>query len=524
MNRVIETWQVRKPAVESAGGLVASQHYAASDVGARVLADGGNAVDAAVAASLAIGTVEPWMSGLGGGGFMLVYRARENRVDAVDFGMIAAAGLDPATYPLTNSQGADLFAWPAVKDDRNLQGYHAIAVPGYVAGLDLALKEFGTRSWADMLAPAIASAEAGMQADWYASLKIATGAATLSRYEESKRTYLPDGFPPIGEWGGPVPSIKLGRLADTLKRLAAVGARDFYEGDIAHSLVADLQAGGSPISAADLAGYQARILPAISADYRGATVYGAPGLTAGPTLHNALGMLSEALQPGGAPGPDAYKAYAQSLLAAYADRLETMGDANETSSPSCTTHLTVVDAEGNMVALTQTLLSLFGSKVMLPGTGIMMNNGIMWFDPRPGRPNSIGPGKRPLSNMCPVIVERGDGYRFAAGASGGRRILPAVFQLVSFLTDYRMSMDQAVHQPRLDVSGTDLVAIDDRLDPAAVDALSAAFNVTVQQHGVYPALFACPNAVARDPASGRNSGGAFVMSPWAKVSEQGGAG
>ncbi len=515
-DRVIETWQIRKPAVRSAGGLVASQHHVASDVGARVLADSGNAVDAAVAASLAIGTVEPWMSGLGGGGFMLVYNAREGRVDAVDFGMVAAAALDPADYPLAEGAGTDLFAWPAVVEDRNLHGYSSIAVPGFVAGLALALESFGTRSWADSLGPAIELAERGLTADWYATLKIATAAAILNRFDESRRTYLPDGFPPVGEWGGPVPKIRLGRLAEAFRQLATAGPRDFYEGEIAASVAADLAAGGSRITAQDLAGYQARILPAAAAGYRDAKVHAAAGLTAGPTLHRALGLLAARLDPGPAPDAAAYRAYAQSLLDAYAERLETMGDADETHQPSCTTHLTVVDREGNMVALTQTLLSLFGSKVMLSGTGIMMNNGIMWFDPRPGQPNSIGPGRRPLSNMCPVIVERADGFRFAAGASGGRRILPAIFQLVSFLTDYGMDMDQAFHTPRVDVSGTDLVTLDAKLDPEVIAALAREFHSTTEQHAVYPALYACPNAVGREPG-GDKVGAAFVMSPWAKV-------
>ena len=516
-DRTIETWTIAKPAVAAAGGLVASQHYLASDIGAAVLADGGNAVDAAVAASLAIGTVEPWMSGLGGGGLMLIYNARERRVDAVDFGMVAPRGLDPARYPLIGGKGLDLFAWPAVLDDRNLQGYDAIAVPGYVAGIAAALENFGTRSWADSLAPAIELAEAGLAVDWYASLKILTGAATLAKYPESRKTYMPEGFPPIGEWGGPPPRIRLGNLARTLRRLAEAGPRDFYAGDIAQAIVADAAAGGSTLSAADLAGYSATILPAATARYREAVVHAAPGLSAGPTLQHAFAMLAERLAPGSMPDEPAYAAYADCLLAAYADRLANLGDADETVQPSCTTHMSVVDGEGNMVALTQTLLSLFGSKVMLPETGIMMNNGIMWFDPRPGRPNAIAAGKRPLSNMCPAIVERADGFRFALGASGGRRILPAVLQLISFVTDYGMDLDAAFHSPRLNVSGTEVVTLDDRLPAPMIESLGARFTVVPECNGPYPALYACPNAVGRD-GTGLNHGAAFVQSPWSKVS------
>jgi len=224
------------------------------------------------------------------------------------------------------------------------------------------------------------------------------------------------------------------------------------------------------------------------------------------------------LRPGRHPDGEAYAAYAEALLQAYGERLETLGDADETSDPSCTTHMSVIDREGNMVALTQTLLSIFGSKVMLPRTGMMMNNGIMWFDPRPGRPNSIAPAKRPLSNMCPAIAVREDGFRLAVGASGGRRIMPAVLQLISFVADYGMDLERAFHQPRIDVSGSDLVSVDRAMAPEAAAVIERRFDkVRRVQHGVYPALFACPNAVGGIAGAGRQSGAAFVMSPWAKV-------
>ena len=251
----IETWTVTKPAV-SGGGVVTSQHYLASEIGARVLAAGGNAVDAAVSAGLAIGTVEPWMSGLGGGGVMLVHLAKEGVTHAVDFGMIAPQALNPADYPLAGGTGSDLFAWPSVVEDRNVFGPHSIAVPGFVAGQALALERFGTLSWADALQPAITLAADGMTVDWYGTLKIATGAQTLNRYDESRRVYLPDGFPPIGEWGGAPPAIKLGNLARTLRRLAKAGPRDFYEGEIARSIAEDAAAIGSKLTLDDLAGYQ----------------------------------------------------------------------------------------------------------------------------------------------------------------------------------------------------------------------------------------------------------------------------
>ncbi|HZD25169.1 MAG TPA: gamma-glutamyltransferase [Alphaproteobacteria bacterium] len=516
-----EFWSVRKPVVQAAGGLVASQHYLASEVGARVLADGGNAVDAAVATGLAIGCVEPWMSGIGGGGYMLVAPAGSDAVYAVDFGMVAPRGLDPADYPLAEDAAGDLFGWPGVVDDRNIHGYRSIAVPGHVAGMALALERFGSRSWADSLAPAIELAERGMQIDWYAALMIAGAAAILRRYETTAATYLADGLPPVPDWQGNPAQLRLGNLARTLRRLAEAGPRDFYEGEVARQLVDDARAGGSTLDAGDLAAYHAQVVEAEAFDYRDARIFAAPGLTAGPTLRHVLQRLNATPLPGGqAPGAEAYAAYAEALFEAYAVRLASMGDADETVAPSCTTHLSVVDRDGNMVALTQTLLSLFGSRVMLPETGILMNNGIMWFDPRPGRPNSIAPGKRPLSNMCPTVARRGDGFRFALGASGGRRIMPAIAQLTSFLVDYGMELDEAVHQPRIDVSGTDTIAADARLDAAVTERLAAGHPVRRVSHGVYPPLFACPNVVGRQPGGG-NMGAAFVMSPWARVVAEG---
>lgn len=512
--RFVETWTVRKPVVEGAGGVVASQHHAASEIGAAVLRDGGNAVDAALATGFAVSTLEPWMSGIGGGGMMLVQQAKTGETWCVEFGMVAPRRIDPAEYPLVAGADSDLFGWPSVEEDRNVRGFPSIAVPGYVAGAAAALERFGTRSWAETLAPAIALAEQGMAVDWYATLMTATGAADLARHEESARVFLPGGFPPVGDWAGVLPRLKLGRLAETLKRLAAAGARDFYEGEIARALLADLEAGGNRMAADDLAAYRPRIAPAETRAYRDAKVSAAPGLTAGPTLHRAFELLKDGLAALSEPDAAAYAAYARALLTAYDERLSTMGDADESKSPSCTTHVSVADKDGNIVALTQTLLSLFGSKVMLPRTGVLMNNGIMWFDPRPGRPNSLAPGKRPLSNMCPVVVERADGLRVAMGASGGRRIMPAVAQLASFLCDYGMTLEEAFHTPRIDVSGTDLVTLDDRLPASVQAALAQEFRTLVGPHAVYPKLFACPNAAARDARSGRTSGAAFLMSPW----------
>jgi len=155
-----------KAAVRSKHGVVAAQNQKAADIGAEVLRAGGNAIDAAVAVSFSLGVLEPWMSGIGGGGFMVVYDAAKKTSHVIDYGMISASGLNPADYPLTGGVAGDLFGWPAVLEDRNIVGYHSIAIPGVVDGMRLALETFGTRSWAESLAPAVALAERGMGGDF----------------------------------------------------------------------------------------------------------------------------------------------------------------------------------------------------------------------------------------------------------------------------------------------------------------------------------------------------------------------
>jgi len=305
------------------------------------------------------------------------------------------------------------------------------------------------------------------------------------------------------------------RPPGTLRRLAHAGRRDFYEGEVSNKIINDINKMGGILAAGDLKSYRARIVAPLETEYRGARIALAPGLTAGPSMMRALSALGDTRFEAGGPHADAFIAYAKVLRDVYAERLQTMGETSDRRDPSTTTHLNVIDRNGNMVALTQTLLSVFGSKVVLPSTGILMNNGIMWFDPRLGQPNSLAPGKRPLTNMCPLIARRGDGKPwFAIGASGGRRIFPAVFQIASFLIDYGMTLEDAFHQPRIDASGGDTVSVDPRLPDAIQKALAGKFPVAQTELVVYPTNFACPSAVFSDPADGGHYGIADVMSPW----------
>jgi gamma-glutamyltranspeptidase / glutathione hydrolase len=518
--RAIGPWRLRKPALVAAGGVVASQSLRAAKVGAAILAAGGNAVDAAIATGLALAAAEPWMSGLGGAGFMVVQPAEGTAAQVVAFGAVAARRLDPARYALLPGAEKDqaLFGWPQVAFDRNVIGPESIAVPGEVEGLRLAHERFGSLPWPALVEGAIALAEEGVLLDWYGALAITIGAPELALFEPTRRLFLPEGLAPVPGVGSTPRYLPLPALARTLRQLASAGPRDFYEGEIARGLTAELKAAGSAIDAEDLARYRAEILPALEFDYRDTLLSAAPGLTAGPALQQVLARLAARPLQGKSPGPADYLAYARSLRQVYAERLAAAGagleapGVGEVSRAGSTSHVSVVDRRGMMVALTQTLLSRFGSKVLLPESGVLMNNGMMWFDPRPGHPNSIAPGKRPLSNMCPVTARRGGRPWLALGASGGRGILPAVAEILAFLIDFGMGLEQAFHQPRLDESGAGVFTLDRRLDPAIVSAIAAEGPLVLGEPQPYPVLFASPSAVMRE--SGRNIAMAEIASPW----------
>jgi gamma-glutamyltranspeptidase/glutathione hydrolase len=508
-----ETWSLGKHAVTGSGGLVAAQHADAAEVGAEILAAGGNAVDAALATSLALAVLEPWMSGLGGGGVMVIARA-DGATETIDFGMVAPLRLDPAAYPLVEGHDDELFGWPAVLDQRNLLGPLSIAAPGQAAGLALAHRHHGSMPWADLCAPAIALARRGLPVTWYTTLRIAAGARDLVPFDAARAIYLPDGVPPAPAVDGGLAHLPLGRLAETLERLAEAGPEDLVTGELARMLVSDVQAAGGVLGRDDLARYRARCGEPVLTEHAGAIFATPGGLTAGPTFAHALALICGKV-PRGAPGPAAYTAWAEALLAAYEERLATMGDVPDWQDPACTTHLCVVDRAGTMVSLTQTLLSVFGSRIVSPSTGILLNNGVMWFDPRPGRPNSMAPGKRPLSNMCPVIALKDGAPWLALGASGGRRILPAVLQISSMLADCGLDLESAFHTPRIDVSPGPTVSADRRLGPEVLAQLRARFPVQEMERLVLPNLFACPTAVLRDPETGRSTGMTDPVQPLA---------
>ena len=518
-----------KATARSARGIVSAQHRGAAEIGAAVLAAGGDCIDAAVATSFAIGVVEPWMSGIGGIGTMVLYRADEDRYEVIDFGGRSPAGLSAADYPLGPPETVSgLFPWRRVVDDRNLRGPASVAVPGVVAGMGEAHRRYGRIDWQELVRPAIRLAREGTVVDWYTTLAIAGAAAELRLYPSAAAEFLVDGLPPSPAWGvRDVTRLRHERLAATLERIAVEGARSFYEGELARRRVDEIRAGGGVLGLEDLQTYQPRVGAPLTIPYRQARILATPEMTAGPTLAQVVRHLNDwspaDAGAGRQPDAQAYGAYAGALQTAYRQRLGEMGDVDgrrrigaEWLPADCTTHFNVVDAQGNMVAVTQTLLAIFGSKFVTPDTGVLMNNGMMWFDPEPGKPNSLGPGRRCLSNYTPVVADLGNGRRLALGASGGRRILPAVTQLLSFCIDYGLDLQQAFDLPRIDASEGDVVAVDARIDPATRAALAARFDCEVTTVQSFPMKFACPSAVMRSAdGAAPNEGATEIFAPWA---------
>jgi gamma-glutamyltranspeptidase / glutathione hydrolase len=510
---MIETWHIGKTETRSARGLVACQNWLAAEAGAGVLSAGGNAVDAAITTALVLSVVEPWLSGIGGGGFMLRADGTSGVVDVLDFNVISPAALDPRDYPLVEGNDGDWFDWPSVQGDRNLIGYGAICVPGAVAGFAEALSRFGSISWADALAPAIEQARRGLQVDWYAALALAIDGHNLAQFPAAADLFLRNGRAPRVPEGGKSLFLPMTAKAATLERLAVAGAKDFYQGQIADLLLAGLAKGGPVLSKSDLASYAPRWLLPQTEEYQGRLIHAVPGLSGGPTLLASVAELKSTLRHRDPLSGATALAFARALRGASEDRLKHIGHA---AGESCTSHISVIDAQGTMVSLTNTLLSRFGSKVVVPELGFALNNGLMWFDPRKGHPNSIAPGSRPLANMCPVIATRHGMPELALGAAGGRQIVPAVMQILAYVMAFDMTLEAALFSPRIDASGT-TININRAAAPDVAASVATEFDIQVLDDSLYPVNFAVPSVVMR--RDGVNTGMVHPRNPWAAVGE-----
>ena len=514
MNRNVEQWQIIKNAIKSERGVVAAQNWRAAASGADILAKGGNAVDAAIACALSLSVVEPWMCGLGGSGYIVIWLAKEKRAVAIDFQGTLPSKISFDDYPLDPGVPNSIMGFPGIFNNQNVTGYKSITVPGAVAGFSQALHKFGKLGFDTVINPTIELAERGLPVDWFANLQISLESSELSKFQSSSSVYLPDGFPPQTEQ-----FLKLGNLQKTLRKLADNGPEDFYNGELAEYLVSDLKAGGSRIDLEDLSIYNAIETEPLVGMHQGHHLF-TPGPTSGgERLNEALKFVEENLDYSKPLGAETYLVYAQALNKAFISHRKKLG---RLINQGCTSHMSSVDADGNMVALTYTLLNRFGSKVVLPKTGVIMNNSVSYFDPRPGYPTSMQGGKRiNSSNMCPTVCVKDGEAKFSIGASGANHIVPCTMQLAAFLLDYNLTLEEAFNLPRIDVNETSLITVDPDVGNETISKLSKSFEINIAQNLVFPKLYSCPSGVYRDTKSGNTFGFGDRNSPVAGACSEG---
>ncbi len=520
-------------------GLVVAEHPLGARVGAAMLERGGNAVDAAVATAFAMTVVEPFMSTIAGSGTMLVHLEKRGETVALDFNGTAPARAHDGMFRLIGGVSSGLFPWPRVEDAANEYGHRAVAVPGSVAGLTLALARYGTMELADVLAPAIGLAREGFVPDWYQALTTARSIEELGAFPESARTYLRNGRaihrPPSLE---PGERVTYPDLARSLELLARDGADAFYRGALAQAIQDEMAAHRGLITREDLAAYEVRVGPPLTGRYRGLDLALAPGATGGITALEILNLL-EQFPPArvGWRTAGGLHLRAAAVRRAFDDRFRLLGDPAAVKAPwaelaskpyaravaaelrtpaperrggappagDCTTHVSVVDRQRNMVALTHTAVSLFGARVVVKGTGILLNNGMIWFDPEPGRPNSVGPRKRALVNMVPLLAFRRGAPYLTLGAPGGRRIISAIPQVLATLVDGRVALQAAIEAPRLHAESDELL-VDARVGEQALAGLARLGHRVVPKEETYATLnFAKPVGV-RVTAKGLEAG------------------
>lgn len=478
----------REP-VRARHGMVASTNEVASRVGIDIMKRGGNAVDAAIAVAFALQVTHPAAGNLGGGGFMMI-RLKDGRATAIDYREMAPAAAHRNVYLDKNGNLIE-------GEGGSLVGYRAAGVPGTVRGMELALKKYGSGklTWAQLVEPARRLAGAGFTVTYELARSLHGEREYLSKYAETKRIYLKGGqFYKEGEL------FRQPELAATFARLQRFGPNEFYEGETARLIVADMKRNNGLMTMEDLHNYVAKERTPVRGNYRGHEIISMPPPSSGgAVLIEMLNILEGFdLQKMEASSSDRYHLMAEAMRRAFADRAEYMGDSDfvkvpvqglidksyattlrssintDRASTSAevragrpagyesdeTTHFTVVDAEGNAVSNTYTLNNSYGSAAVAKGTGLLLNDEMDDFAAKPGTPNMYGliqgernavaPKKRPLSAMTPTIVLRKDGSLwFTVGSPGGPTIINTVLCVITNVIDYEMNIQQAIDFPRI---------------------------------------------------------------------------
>jgi len=517
-----------------ANGVVAAAKPEASRAGIDILRMGGNAVDAAVATGFALGVLEPNASGIGGGGFMVIKLAGMKEAVVIDFRPTAPAAATADMYTLDERGRA--------VGNASVEGGLASAVPGEVKGLLYALDQYGSKklSRAQVIQPAIDWAERGVPVTVNLAQIIKDNFGKLTRFENGLAIYAKDGFPPeVGD------TIVNKDLANTLRAIQARGADAIYAGDIAGRIVAENRKRGGILTLDDLAGYQVKVRKPVTGSYRGYTLVTAPPPSGGTHVLQLLNILEHAgLAALGDRSAAAAHLWAEACKLVFADRTAYSADPDFVHVPytglaskdyaktlaalikpdavmkspaagdpsryesGSTTHFSVMDKDGNMVAVTKTINMFFASGVVVPGTGIIMGDDMDDFELKPGSANSIQPGKRMLSSMSPTLVLDPQGRPFMAlGSPGATRIIPTLAQVISNVIDRGMPIQAAISAPRLYQGRTGSLSMEGRYSINAYNGL-VALGHTVTVAPDYDATFGGVHAVLFDHAAKTLHGGA----------------
>ena len=460
---------------EGKNGVVAAANPEASKIGVEIMKKGGNAVDAAVATAFAISVFEPNASGIGSGGFMLIRMAKTGKTVVIDYREKAPAKATPDMFVLDENG--------KVVNDEITVGGKASGVPGTVAGLLTALEKYGTMKRADVMAPAIKHAGEGIIVSKNLEGIIQDNYEKLVKFDAAAAVYLKDGLP--YEAGDKLVNKD---LAATLTKISKEGKKAFYEGEVAKKIADEVQKQGGLITVEDLKNYTIEEREPVVGKYRDYTIISCPPASSGGThIVQLLNMVENYdLKAMGDNTPESWHVWAESMKQAFADRAEYMGDTAYVKVPlkgltskeyakelvkkidlekagkdikigdpskyesGSTTHFSVMDKDGNMVAVTQTINYFFGSGVVVPETGIMMNNEMDDFVPQKNMKNSIEGGKRPLSSMSPTLVlDPKNRPLMTIGSPGATRIIPAVALTISNVIDHGMTIQEAINAPRI---------------------------------------------------------------------------
>lgn len=482
-DRAGTTFKCQKRPAAGSRGMVVSNHPLASAAGAEMLAAGGNAIDAAIATLFTLTVVEPMMVGIIGGG-MAHIRLADGTHRFIDGQSSVPRAVRPDTYRSKPGSAHDVFD---TIDDENLNGPKAVATPGSLKAWCETLHRFGTMSLADVMQPAIRRASRGYAATPYLHECISDSAEVMLKDKPISAIYLPDGKPlNAGE------RVVQSEYAETLTHISKHGEAALYGGPLGDILVDYMKARGGFITRDDLTSYRTVERAPVRAEYRGWEILGPPPPAAsGVHIAQMLNILEGYdIAAKGFGTAETIHLLAEVLKIAFADRAAASGDPDFVGVPvtrltskeyarerrdaidtrraqrwgagvaqlesAHTTHMTAADAMGNVVATTQTINNLFGAKFLIPGLGVLPNNYMNLYDPRPGHALSLAPGKRVTTSMSPMMALRGGKLVYALGLPGGKRIFPSALQALLNLIDHGMSLQEAVEAPRVWTEGNAL--------------------------------------------------------------------